>query len=238
MNKALLALLITLSLIAVFLLLKNIERKTLDTSPVNNEQLPKDWSIYKSPTLPFSIGLPPQWKTQIQTPTLVEFSSLKNPDNTLGFIEINFGSLEEVTQRWVDELKPKSILNWEDTDFAGKETQKINMLLSNGPDEYWFVKNSEDIYIFNLTDENGETFHQMLATFKFLDFTPINLQNCDAFEGAEFCTQQFEPVCARIHTNETGLISWKSFGNACTACISSTEIETVVGYFANTCENL
>ena len=239
MNKGLLALIIALSLIAAFLLLKNIERQpAISPLDLDNEQLPKNWSVYKSPTLPFSVGLPPNWQVKIQTPTLFEFIAPKTTDNPLGFVELNSGLLEEIAQNWVDKLNPKTILNWEDTDFAGKEAQKINLLLSNGPAEYWFVKNGEDIYIINITDENGQTFTQMLATFKFFDFPPITLQSCQAFEGAEFCTQQFEPVCARINANETGLISWKTFGNACTACISSTTTKTIVGYFEVSCEEI
>jgi len=53
------------------------------------------------------------------------------------------------------------------------------------------------------------------------------LMDCSPYEGADICIMEYNPVCAKLATGE-----WRTFGNACTACISDEE---VVGYRMGEC---
>lgn len=58
-----------------------------------------------------------------------------------------------------------------------------------------------------------------------LDKEP-ELMDCTPYEGADVCTMQYDPVCAKLATG-----GWKTFSNACTACISGE----VAGYKGGEC---
>jgi hypothetical protein len=60
---------------------------------------------------------------------------------------------------------------------------------------------------------------------------------CDEFKGAIACTQQYDPVCAKVlkGTHAPYQTEWKTFSNACMACISSARTEVVVGYRPGVC---
>lgn len=64
-----------------------------------------------------------------------------------------------------------------------------------------------------------------------------NLSSCGQFMDAEACPSLWQPVCAKI---EKGIsapyeIEWKTFANSCTACVSSTRMEVVAGYYTGEC---
>lgn len=46
----------------------------------------------------------------------------------------------------------------------------------------------------------------------------------------KMCTMDYNPVCGKVNTN--GLVSYKTFGNACSACNSNSN---VVSYTAGAC---
>ena len=51
------------------------------------------------------------------------------------------------------------------------------------------------------------------------------LNDCSAYQG-DFCAMEYKPVCGKLNTGE-----WKTFGNACTACIS----REIIGYKEGEC---
>lgn len=230
-DKNFLVLLVVILIAVGIFLSTKLQESSQDISKPPQFKIPGDWSDYENPFLPLSLSLPSDWKVAIKNPSSFIFESKVN-NNQLGFVEVHSGPIGEITQKWIDKLKPQSILSWETTKFNGKEAQKINLLLAAGPTQYWFVRNSDEIYVIQLTDE------RVLKTFEFLDSSPIELQSCNSFEGAQFCTLEYSPVCAKTDLVESGPVTWKMFGNACTACISSTTTETVVGYLKGTCEDL
>lgn len=47
--------------------------------------------------------------------------------------------------------------------------------------------------------------------------TPPSFRQCGKKPaGTIMCTMQYDPVCAKVNNN--GVISYKTFGNACSAC--------------------
>ncbi|MDD5417348.1 MAG: hypothetical protein PHW96_00480 [Candidatus Nanoarchaeia archaeon] len=58
------------------------------------------------------------------------------------------------------------------------------------------------------------------------------LLGCRVYLGVEACSMVYDPVCAKIMSSETEY-EWKTFSNACNACISS---DPVVGYLWGECE--
>lgn len=64
------------------------------------------------------------------------------------------------------------------------------------------------------------------------------LKPCDAYMGSQVCTMVYQPVCARVEigTNAPYTVEWRTFGNACMACISSTRTSVVAGYAEGECQ--
>ncbi len=60
-----------------------------------------------------------------------------------------------------------------------------------------------------------------------------HLLGCDGFERGGVCTQQYDPVCARIE--KEGSVEWRTFPNACVACTSEAD-GNVTGYVPGECE--
>jgi len=65
------------------------------------------------------------------------------------------------------------------------------------------------------------------------------LKPCDAYIGSQVCTMVYRPVCARVETgtNAPYTVEWRTFGNACTACTSSTRTSVVAGYMEGECQS-
>ena len=60
----------------------------------------------------------------------------------------------------------------------------------------------------------------------------ILLESCEEFKEANICTEQYEPVCVRI-ISEDGNPIWETFSNNCFACI---EEGVVFGYVNGECK--
>jgi hypothetical protein len=57
----------------------------------------------------------------------------------------------------------------------------------------------------------------------------IELPECEPFEGAQVCTEQYQPVCAKTDDSQ------KTFGNLCKACIAA-QSEGVTSILEGECE--
>lgn len=63
-----------------------------------------------------------------------------------------------------------------------------------------------------------------------------NITSCKGqFWGKTVCEPDYNPVCARVESENATSIIWKKFSNACNACISSTKTDVVVGYVPGEC---
>ncbi|MEA2064989.1 MAG: DUF333 domain-containing protein [Patescibacteria group bacterium] len=72
------------------------------------------------------------------------------------------------------------------------------------------------------------------------------LYDCKEFAFTKVCSKDYNPVCAKIKKNiskinpkiiiEEEFTVWKTFTNACAACLYSSKTETVNGYKTGECE--
>lgn len=64
-------------------------------------------------------------------------------------------------------------------------------------------------------------------------------KNCDEFALAEVCTEQYEPVCAKIENINNAnslLVEWDNFSNPCKACIYTEEDRAITWYKNGECQ--
>ena len=75
------------------------------------------------------------------------------------------------------------------------------------------------------------------------------LYDCEEFSMVTICTEQYDPVCAKIKKNSPNMddgglnsgsdyeIKWKTFSNSCKACVYKGKTGKVVSYKNGECEN-
>lgn len=73
------------------------------------------------------------------------------------------------------------------------------------------------------------------------------LYDCDEFAFTKICSKDYNPVCAKVEKNASKIspkliedneyqVTWKTFTNACVACLYSSKTEIVIGYKTGECE--
>ncbi|NCF75171.1 MAG: DUF333 domain-containing protein [Xanthomonadaceae bacterium] len=77
------------------------------------------------------------------------------------------------------------------------------------------------------------------------------LYDCEEFSMVKVCTEQYDPVCAKLEkilpkrdnnklnsNSDYKIIEWKTFSNPCKACIYKSKVDKIVGYKNGECENI
>ncbi|MEA2088697.1 MAG: DUF333 domain-containing protein [Patescibacteria group bacterium] len=169
-------------------------------------------------------------------------------------------------------LNVKQILNLNDIIFnqvdeessleiAKKAIQENNEFIKNEGDELELI-NTQTLkcpycWIFNFSYlSKGQEKKKIEITMQEGEIKKISfvkeseiLYDCEEFSMVTICTEQYEPVCAKLKKNipnmdDGGLssgsdyeIKWKTFSNACKACVYKGKIGKVVGYKNGECES-
>ncbi|MCD4706080.1 DUF333 domain-containing protein [bacterium] len=178
-----------------------------------------------------------------------------NSDNT-GYKKLNVEKIVNLDSIIFNQVDEETSL-----DIAKKEIQNSDEFIKDEGSELGLI-NTQTLrcpycWIFNFSyfsKEQGEKKIEItvqegeIKKISYIKESEI-LYDCEEFSMVTICTEQYDPVCAKLEKNTPNIddgglnlesdyeIKWKTFSNACKACVYKGKTDKVIGYKNGECED-